>query len=89
MPVIRPTLVLLTAIGCLSLATAAHADRDPTPEERQGIESALRDLGFTQWDDIEFDDDVWEIDDAHGADGRTYDLKLRPVTFEVIERKED
>ncbi len=32
---------------------------------------------------------MWEIDDARTPDGKTYDLKLRAETFEVIKRKED
>jgi hypothetical protein len=49
----------------------------------------LRGLGFERWDDIEFEDGVWEVDDAHAVDGVEYDLKLRPDTFEVLEREED
>jgi hypothetical protein len=46
-------------------------------------------MGFERWDDIEFEDGVWEIDDARSVDSKKYELKLRPETFEVIERKED
>lgn len=73
------------AIIMLSVAPA-YADREPTAEERPQIEDALRSMGFTAWDDIELDDDVWEVDDARGPDGREYDLKLRPGTLELIER---
>ena len=48
----------------------------------------LRVEGFTRWDDIELDDGVWEVDDAIGADGREYDLKLNQQ-FEIIEREQD
>ena len=60
----------------------AWADRAPTQEERTAIEAVLRGAGFTSWGQIEFDDDVdpgdqlWEVSDAVGADGRAYDLKL-------------
>ena len=75
----------------LGLAAPALADRDPTPEERARIEAALRAEGFTRWDDIELEDDgsVWEVDDAVGADGREYDLKLNPDTLAIVSRTPD
>ncbi len=55
--------------------TPALADRDPTPEERIQVEAALQYLGFTSYDDIDFDEDgYWEIEDARDADGQEYDL---------------
>jgi len=49
----------------------------------------LRNEGFTRWGRIELDDDddLWEVDDAHAPDGRTYDLKLHPDTFAIIGRE--
>lgn len=84
---------LLAAGVALALAFGAGpalADRDPTDAERAEIESVLRGLGFTEWDDIEFDDDgYWEVDDAVAADGREYDLRLAPETYEVLRQEED
>lgn len=70
---------------------AAQADDDPTPQERTQIEAALRQMGFTSWDDIEREDDgrVWEVDDARGADGHKYDLKLSVGDLREISRKRD
>jgi hypothetical protein len=87
----RPAAALVTATlaGLLHPAPAALAGGDPTPEEGPRIEAASRGLGFERWDDIEFEDGVWEVDDAHAVDGVEYDLKLRPDTFEVLEREED
>jgi hypothetical protein len=67
------------------------ADRAPTPQERSRIETMLRNEGFTQWGRIELDDDddLWEVDDAHASDGRTYDLKLHPDTLAIIGREPD
>lgn len=67
------------------------ADRAPTPEERSRIEAVLRQQGFTRWDDIEFDDDgpAWEVDDAVGTDGRSFDLKLDPNNLSIIKRDPD
>jgi hypothetical protein len=73
----------------VAVASPALADRPPTPEERAKIESVLRAAGFERWEEIEFDDGVWEVDDAIGADGREYDLKLDPRTFAIIEKKLD
>ncbi|MGQ7794595.1 PepSY domain-containing protein, partial [Faunimonas sp. B44] len=72
----------------LSAASPAHADRDPTPEERSQVENQLRNLGFTSWEKIEWDDDgYWEIDDAVGSDGKEYDVHLAPDTFEVLKQE--
>ena len=88
---IRPLAVLsAAAIACLLVsAPATHAGRDPTPEERARVETVLRGMGFERWDDIEFEDGVWETDDARSADGKKYESKLHPGTLEVIEREED
>jgi hypothetical protein len=86
---LQATVGILGAAAIVMLSMApAHADRAPTADELPQIENALRSLGFTAWDDIELDDDAWEIDDARGADGKEFDLRLRPDTFEVIEREE-
>lgn len=87
----RRSLLRLGAAGGAALAVAipafALAGRPPTPEERARIEAALRNLGYVAWEEIEFEDGVWEVDDARMPDGTEYDLKLRPETFEVIERE--
>lgn len=67
---------------------ALAQDRAPTPEEQAQIEQALRAQGFTRWDEIELDDGVWEVDDAIGADGKEYDLKLNQQ-FQITERDPD
>lgn len=87
----RPAALLAAAMMLAS--GPALADRDPTPEERERIEAALRAEGFVRWDDIELEDDGpaphWEVDDAVGADGREYDLKLDVDTLAIIERDPD
>lgn len=81
--------ILLASACTMPLATSAFADRAPTPEERARIETVLRGLGFTSWEEIELDDGVWEVDDAIGADGQEYDLKLHPESLAVIEQERD
>lgn len=71
-------LVVSTALASLAV-TPALADRKPTLEVRSRIETKLKELGYTSWDEIEFDDErnAWEVDDARTADGRDYDLKAQ------------
>lgn len=80
---------LLAAPCAVAPVSSALADRAPTPEELTRIENTLRGLGFTRWEEIEFDDGMWEVDDAIGADGQEYDLKLNPETFEVARQDRD
>ena len=69
-------LIVAAALVAL-LPAAAFADRPPTPEERTAIEAVLKGAGYTSWEEIELDDDGhWEVDDAVGANGKDYDLKL-------------
>jgi hypothetical protein len=67
------------------------ADRTPSPQELSRIETVLRNEGYEQWGKIELDDDdeFWEVDDAYGADGLKYALKLNPDTFAIIQREPD
>jgi len=86
----RSALLTLAAAVAL-LASPALADRAPTPEERTAIEAKLKAEGFTRWESIELEDDesVWEVDDAVAADGREYDLDLKPGTLEILKRDPD
>jgi len=70
-------------------AANADDDRPPTSDELARIEATLRGAGFTRWEEIEFDDGAWEVDDARGPDGAEYDLKIHAVTFAIIERDRD
>lgn len=90
----RSKLIRTLAIAAMVAAPATAAlaaDRDPTPRERAAIEQALRAAGYVQWDDIELEDDngLWEVDDAKAADGKKFDLRLRPGTLEVVSRRAD
>ena len=50
---------------------AAEA-RDPTPEMRARIEAALREQGYTAWDDIDVErDGRIEVDDRGGPTARS------------------
>lgn len=79
--------ILYAAVFLLPFASEA---RDPTPERRALIEAALREQGYTAWDDIDEErDGRIEVDDARGADGKEYDLELDPRTLRVTKREED
>jgi hypothetical protein len=91
----RNVRILLAGVLVASATGNALADRAPNQEERTAIEAALRAAGFTSWEEIEFDDDdddeddqVWEVDDATGADGQEYDLKL-DQSYQIIKRERD
>lgn len=89
MPSIKNVLSGLVLAAGMLLSGIVLADRAPTPQERSRIETMLRNEGFTRWGRIELDDDddLWEVDNAHAPDGRTYDLKLHPDTFAIIGRE--
>ena len=93
MPLSRRTLALagLGAVAAVAaaLSLSTGSSRDPAPDERSRLEAALRDQGYTKWDDIDFEDGRWEVDDAVHRDGKTYDLKLDPNSLRVVEREED
>lgn len=46
-------------------------------------------MGFVSWDEIEWDDGYWEVDDARRADGSQYDLKLHPKTLAVAHKRKE
>lgn len=82
--------LLVPAVLALFMAPAL-ADRAPDATERAAIENKLKAEGYTRWEEIELEDDgsKWEVDDAVHADGKTYDLDLKPGTLEIIKRDLD
>lgn len=84
-------IALVAAGAALVAATPALADRAPTATEAAAIEKAVRAAGFVSWEEVELDDDgpYWEVDDARMPDGKKYDLKLRPGTYEIVKRELD
>lgn len=83
---------ILALAGAASLLLSAHsalAGRAPTAEERPQIEAALRAQGYTVWEEIEFNDGVWKVEEAKTPDGKEYNLKLQPGSLQVISREDD
>ncbi|MBL8571425.1 MAG: PepSY domain-containing protein [Phreatobacter sp.] len=72
-----------------SFISAHAADRPVTPEEMRQIADTLQREGFTRWGKVAFDDGRFEVDDAVGADGQKYELKLSNLDFSIIARKLD
>ncbi|MCJ2071627.1 PepSY domain-containing protein [Methylobacterium sp. J-030] len=79
-----PFLALTILVG---LSIAARADEKLPPDQQAKVEAMLKQEGFTQWKEIEFDDGVIEVDDAIDANGKTFDLKLDPKTLAIVKRK--
>jgi hypothetical protein len=77
--------VLAVAATGAPLAQADDDDRAMGPEDLSRLESALRDAGYTSWDEIERDDGGFEVDDARAPDGRERDLWVDGTTFEIRE----
>ena len=83
-----PALVLTALFVAPIIANAD--DRPPTAEERTQIEKTLPDAGYTTWEEIEFDDGMWEVDDARKeGDTREFDLKLDPQTYKIVVKRPD
>jgi hypothetical protein len=77
----------LLIAGLCALATPVLADdaRNPTGEELAAIEAVLRAAGYVSWEGIEFDDGVWEVDDARKADGSEHDVDLDATSLEIVD----
>lgn len=87
MKTIRSGLLAMAVAGAVGLGAVALADGSkPDADELIAIATALQKLGYTSWDDIEFDEGKggWEVDDAVGPDGKEVDLILDPDTLTVI-----
>jgi hypothetical protein len=86
---LKPFALLAFLITGGLIGLPALADRPPNIDERAAIETALLEQGYVAWEEIEFDEGLWEVDDARTADGREYDLKLDPETLRVIEKDDE
>jgi len=73
----------------LTVIDASEGDRHATGQEQAAIDQALRGQGFTGFNAVSLDDGVWEVDDARGADGTLYDLKLERHSLRILHRDRD
>lgn len=84
----RLKLVAAAAILAFAVPVGASADdRRPEGAELAAITDALVAQGYSSWDGIEWDDGMWEVDDAKLSDGREYDLEVDPNTLQVVRQK--
>ena len=81
--------LVLATIAAAMLALPVHADDEARPEDRARIAEALRAAGYDSFEEVEFDDGVWDVDDAVGSDSREYDLEIDPDTLEIIRKEAD
>jgi hypothetical protein len=82
----------ILALASILVGTAtvrAPADDEPGPDDLARIAEALKRAGYQSFEGVEFDNGVWQVDDAVGGDGREYDLELDPQTLEIIRREAD
>lgn len=77
--------VVASSVIMMSCVGPALADRPVTDDERAKLEAALTAQGCTGGR-LEFDDGVFEVDDAQCNDGRIYDLKF-DRSFKLLEKK--
>jgi hypothetical protein len=52
--------------------------------ERRRVTVLLGDSGYSDWDDLDWDDGAWVIEDARAADGERYDLRVDPRSHDVV-----
>lgn len=79
---------LLPVLAFAALAsTAARADRPVTDAERAKLVAALQAEGCTGAE-MEFDDGMFEVDDARCADGKKYDFEF-DASFNLTKKELD
>ena len=85
---IRTAAIVAALLG----ATAASASSDkaaPTAAQKAAIEASLKDGGFSTWQTVTTDGTGWKVDNATGADGKVYDLKLDKTSYAILARQPD
>ena len=83
MRMLAPALALFVGVA----GGAALADRAVTDQERTQLVAALQAQGCSGGK-MEFDDGKFEVDDARGADGNTYDLDF-DRSFKLVKKDKD
>jgi len=66
-----------------------HMHKHDVKQCQKRVVHKLHRMGFVSWDEIEWDDGYWEVDDARRADGSQYDLKLAPHSLKVVHSKKE
>ena len=93
-----PIAASVAALAALAVSTATPSLAGDGHHRHHGakahhghaaVAASLRDRGFVSWDEIEWDDGKWEVDDARRANGARYDLKLDPSTLKIVHRERE
>jgi len=88
MRLIRSKLSVLIALSAVAVSpaiahqTQAAADTLTEPQVR----AILAENGFTRIDDLDFEDGMWETD-ATSADGKRVDVRVNPVSGDILVEK--
>ena len=89
----KKSILTFSALGLAMAAAPAMADdddRQPSMQERAAIEKSVKAAGYVSWEEVEFDDGMWEVDDARRAGSNVdYDLKLDPNSYDITASRED
>ena len=85
----RHRLLTLTALAALSAATVAQppaptAGKDALKEPQ--VRALLTEKGYTNIDDLDFEDGMWETD-ATSANGDRVDVRINPASGDVMAEK--
>lgn len=83
MQTVRHTLFVLA--GLLVAPYAALAQSSPPADvlTEPQVRALLTENGYTQVDDLDFEDSMWETD-ATSADGKRVDVRVDPVTGNIL-----
>ena len=87
----KKALLAASAFGLAWTTVPALADdRPPNANERAAIETSLKAAGYNSWEEIEYEDGLWEVDDARKPGSAVeYDLKLNPESYAIVSTRED
>jgi len=82
------TILAAVIASAMSIVNPLQASEEDAPRGvvLDKIEAALADAGFERWEDIERDDDHWDVDDALHGDGHKYDVKIDGETYAILSR---
>ena len=78
-------LIVASSLLLTFAVTPAHAGRPLTDQEKTKLEAALAAQGCSGGKS-EFDDGLFEVDDALCGDSRKYDLKF-DASFKLVKKK--
>lgn len=76
-------LVAVVSLGASVPASAGH-EREEALQHQGAVVEFLHGKGFVKWDEVEWRQGLWKVENATRADGRRYDLELEANTLEIV-----